>query len=89
MVRPESNSLPPAWQPSAKPTEPLVRGIEINVGRPIRTHAGLSSTRSHVDTPFGQLEVMIMMMPMMMIFIIIFQSVSTKMRTADRVQNAD
>ena len=29
MVRPESNSRPPAWQPDAQPTEPPVRGLTL------------------------------------------------------------
>ena len=32
LVRPESNSRPPAWQSDAQPTEPPVRGGSVNVG---------------------------------------------------------
>ena len=31
LVRPESNSQPPIWQPDAQPTEPLVRNANLSI----------------------------------------------------------
>ena len=45
LVRPESNSRPPAWQPGAQPTEPPVRG---GYSYPILNNWGLGENVSMI-----------------------------------------
>ena len=52
MVRPESNSRPPAWQPDAQQTEPPVRGV---VGYSKQQTSQISS-HQETDSPIHMLK---------------------------------
>ena len=49
LVRPESNSRPPAWQPDAQPTEPTVRKLVITRSR----HKARENVHSRATIGFG------------------------------------